>query len=421
MADRRGADRNEPPDRPPGAPVPAAPRRLPVVRPPMPLAALPGAPPGGTPAATHWRLRTVAELAPLDVEPWVLGPAFVQSIDDVGENPQGPPGGMRPVDPRRVADLLAAMRIAPPTCRAHVLALHTPTKRMFLFAHPRRCRALLAWWCATAHEGACRLVRNPVGFVPSPASDVHCGLLPVVPCPVLFPGPRYVVLQGHHVLRALQLRAAELRGLGQEVPVAIGEVMVTALRRTTPVRVRELLAGDHQARQNAAVPLSVADFAQLLLDDVRLPGAAPSREQRLAAAIRMSGGDISRPMVCVSRPALPVCNLPLRVAAVLFFFFLERRPHGARSRTRETPEFRSSGTLSPPRLRSSPWCATGARCSPWWRTCRRWHATACARWSATSGGRWWPPTSTGCARCGPRPPAVASPPPSASSTSPWSG
>jgi hypothetical protein len=138
MADRRGADRNEPPDRPPGAPVPAAPRRPPVVRPPMPLAALPGAPPSGTPTTTDWRIRTVAEMAPLDVTAWVLGPAFVQSVADVGENPRGPPGWLRRVDQRRVADLLAAMRIAPPTCRAHVLAIHAPTKRMFLFARPLR-------------------------------------------------------------------------------------------------------------------------------------------------------------------------------------------------------------------------------------------------------------------------------------------
>jgi hypothetical protein len=118
--------------------------------------------PGGTPPSARGA-ATDASGGPAGGAPqWDSDHHRLENPDRGGDGAAGRDGvgagaGLRPVRRRRrrepagtagvaapggpaaaVADLLAAMQIAPPTCRAHVLAIHAPTKRMFSFARPRR-------------------------------------------------------------------------------------------------------------------------------------------------------------------------------------------------------------------------------------------------------------------------------------------
>jgi hypothetical protein len=110
-------------------------------------------------------------------------------------------------------------------------------------------------------------------------------------------GPGLLVLNGRHLLLALRRRAADFARDGLPVPEAYRNIVTTTIVADAPLRIRELAAGDMQAAQHAAVRVSVAEFAQLLLNDLERPGASASRTMRLAAAWVKTGWDASVAMV----------------------------------------------------------------------------------------------------------------------------
>jgi hypothetical protein len=73
------------------------------------------------------------------------------------------------------------------------------------------------------------------------------------------PAPdKYIVLGGQHTAKALQLLNAEAAALGTPVPHHLTVVLAKVLRDTTPLDIRQKLAGAHQAAQGdvIAVPMS---------------------------------------------------------------------------------------------------------------------------------------------------------------------
>ena len=104
----------------------------------------------------------------------------------------------------------------------------------------------------------------------------------------------YYVLSGQHVVEAIRQRAGDYQRDQQRVPPVFKQVSATVLRPDTPLRIRQLAAGDAQAQQGSIRQLSIADFAELLLET---QGELDERK-RLAEAYRMSGWDRNKLMVC---------------------------------------------------------------------------------------------------------------------------
>ena len=106
---------------------------------------------------------------------------------------------------------------------------------------------------------------------------------------------------------ALSTLRSELLLKGLPMPQHLEFVRATVLLHSTPVGDRQVLAGDSQFAQSSVEPLRLSEFCALLLSgDV---ATIPEPERRLAVAIRKSGYDRTKRVVCPAPfPALLACH-----------------------------------------------------------------------------------------------------------------
>ena len=80
------------------------------------------------------------------------------------------------------------------------------------------------------------------------------------------PGGRYVPLTLQHTTRALMLERDRLQGR-QELGEHLQVVKATVVRTDTPLRVRQLIAGGDQNKQEATFGVKLSRFAQIFLEE----------------------------------------------------------------------------------------------------------------------------------------------------------
>ena len=100
-----------------------------------------------------------------------------------------------------------------------------------------------------------------------------------------------MVVSGQHSVLALRRRAADYEREGLTAPDLLLAVSAVVLRPDTPLKIRELAAGDAQAAQGLVRDLTIPEFTRLLLTEWGRDktAGAQARQRRLMLAYHKSG------------------------------------------------------------------------------------------------------------------------------------
>ena len=117
-----------------------------------------------------------------------------------------------------------------------------------------------------------------------------------------------MVLSGQHSVEAMRRRAEDYARDNRSVPEVFEKVCAVVLGPDTPLDVRQIVSGDAQNAQSLVRPLTIGEFAQLLLKEQSLnpQTTEDAAKKRLYRAYRKSGWErrVTPVYPCSSSPPM---------------------------------------------------------------------------------------------------------------------